>query len=56
MSAGSTASLRERMVSANASTNGTFVNGQNIAGQKNVFLTNNAKVSLGDEGFIYFVR
>ncbi len=40
----------------NASTNGTFVNGQNIAGQKNVFLTNNAKVSLGDEGFIYFVR
>ena len=40
----------------NASTNGTFVNGQNIAGQENVFLTNNAKVSLGDEGFIYFVR
>ena len=40
----------------NASTNGTFVNGQNIAGQKNVFLTNNAKVSLGDEGLIYFVR
>ena len=40
----------------NASTNGTFVNGQNIAGQDNVFLTNNAKVSLGDEGFIYFVR
>ena len=40
----------------NASTNGTIVNGQNIAGQKNVFLTNNAKVSLGDEGFIYFVR
>ena len=40
----------------NASTNGTFVNGQNIAGQKNVFLTNKAKVSLGDEGFIYFVR
>ena len=40
----------------NASTNGTFVNGRNIAGQKNVFLTNNAKVSLGDEGFIYFVR
>ena len=40
----------------NASTNGTFVNGQNIAGQENVFLTNNARVSLGDEGFIYFVR
>ena len=40
----------------NQSTNGTFVNGNNIAGQENVFLTNNAKVSLGDESFIYFVK
>ena len=40
----------------NQSTNGTFVNGKNIAGQENVFLTNNAKVSLGDESFIYFVK
>ena len=40
----------------NQSTNGTYVNGKNIAGQENVFLTNNAKVSLGDEEFVYHIR
>jgi pSer/pThr/pTyr-binding forkhead associated (FHA) protein len=40
----------------NNSTNGTFVNGKDIANEKNVFLTNNAKVILGDEEFVYFVR
>ena len=40
----------------NQSTNGTYVNGKNIAGQENVFLTNNTKVSLGDEEFVYHIR
>ena len=40
----------------NQSTNGTYVNGKNIAGQENVFLTNNARVSLGDEEFVYHIR
>jgi hypothetical protein len=40
----------------NKSTNGTFVNGKNIAGEQNIFLTNGASVVMGDEEFVYFVR
>ncbi len=40
----------------NNSTNGTFLNGKDIKGEENVFLTNRAKLVLGDEEFIYYVR
>ncbi len=40
----------------NDSTNGTYLNGRNIKGEDKIFLTNNAKLILGDEEFIYFVK
>ena len=40
----------------NNSTNGTFVNGEELTGGIERFLTNNMTITLGDEDFIYFVK
>ena len=40
----------------NNSTNGTYVNGEELGKDDERFLTNNAVVILGDEEFIYHVR
>jgi len=40
----------------NNSTNGTFVNNEELLNGNEKFLTNNATVTLGDEEFIFFIR
>ena len=40
----------------NKSTNGTFLNGEELKEGEEKFLTNNAVVILGDEEFVYHVR
>jgi len=43
-------------ISDNKSTNGTFVNGEELKAGEEKFLTNNAIVILGDEEFVYHIR
>jgi hypothetical protein len=40
----------------NNSTNGTYINDEELAAGTEKFLTNKAVVTLGDEDFVYFVR
>ena len=40
----------------NKSTNGTFVNGEELKAGEEKFLTNNAIVILGDEELVYHIR
>ena len=43
-------------ISDNKSTNGTFVNGEDLKAGEEKFLTNNAIVILGDEELVYHIR
>jgi hypothetical protein len=43
-------------ISDNKSTNGTFVNGEELKAGEEKFLTNNAIVILGDEELVYYIR
>jgi pSer/pThr/pTyr-binding forkhead associated (FHA) protein len=43
-------------ISDNKSTNGTFVNGEELKAGEEKFLTNNAIVILGDEELVYHIR